>query len=144
MAEPKNKEPETKLATVAQASLNTIVAPDGQVFEIKKSVTAPLLQQKEGTVVLVEFLTPIALGKEIKLKEGVKKDKETPYIARVRSLMDPEPTRQYDFILSAVCKSELEDAYPNASYVGKRFRISKSPDKVIGKRYFAYAIDELA
>lgn len=136
-----DKKDNAKQVATVPASVREITLPDGQVFEVEKIVSAPLLQQKAGARVLVQFLSPIVQGKKI-VEKGEAKQKEPPYIARVRNLEDPSPISEYDFIVPAVLRSEIEQQYPNQTYIGKRFFIVKSLEPV-GKganKYYTFAV----
>lgn len=137
MAKVEKQEPGTAVAAVAPAREVTLA--DGQVFKVKRVVTAPLLQQKPGTTVYVQFLAAFFLAKEVK---GDTK-KEPPHIGRVRNLLDPDPNAEYDYIIPAVLRAEMDENFPEAGYVGKKFQVQKSPEPVAGKRYHAFSVIEL-
>jgi hypothetical protein len=138
MSKEAKKDAGTAVATIAPA--REITLADGQSFKVKKVVTAPLLQQKPGATVFVQFLAPFFLSKEAK-GDGPKK--EPPYIARVRNLLDANPHAEYDYIVPAVLRAEMEENFPNAVYVGAKFQVQKSPEPVAGKRYYAFSVIEL-
>lgn len=107
------------------------------MFTVKKQVTRPVIQMKEGEAIHVVFQGAIYRGKEIKAKQG-EPDSKPADLCHVVSL-DTGLIGQ--IVVGEVLKGTLIEAYPNDGYVGKAFRITKSP--VAGKRYKQYAVAEL-
>jgi hypothetical protein len=53
-----------------------------------------------------------------------------------------ETGEEMQIIANEVLKSSLEDAYPDASYVGKSFEIVRKPIQK-GKKYVTFTITEI-
>jgi hypothetical protein len=112
-------------------------------FKVKKHVTLPLLKIEESVPVYIRVTEPIFLAKEI---EGTRARKnaegavqQPPHLANVTNL---ETGEEMQIIANEVLKSSLEDAYPDASYVGKSFEIVRKPIQK-GKKYVTFTITEI-
>lgn len=113
-------------------------------FKFKKlrAITLELLKPKVGEEIYVKFDAPIELAKDTRSPEQLAKDpdKDTPpHVTKITNLVTGE---QNELIVPAVLLSELTDACPDDSYIGKCFAITKLPKRE-GKRYFPYRILEI-
>lgn len=108
-------------------------------FRVKRRVTVPVLKLEPGTELAVRVLsgvtesTPNEEGKTVKL-------------LRV-ALFGETDNREYQIVLGAVLLAQLEDNFPNESYVGKDLLIEKSAGKRGGgggkEGYYTYSIAEI-
>lgn len=118
---------------------------DPTKVKIVKNVTLPVLSLKAGQVVFVVIDTAIEKGKE--LKRTAAADGKEPEVkqepADICHVTNLETGEQLQFIVNAVVKANLDEAYPKNGYVGKRFRVAKL-EKRAGKRYFDFNIAEIA
>lgn len=106
-------------------------------FKVKKLVTIPLLKIVVDRPINVFVVSPIHKGKEQKnTKDGVSMEP-----ADLLHCINLETFAPCQIIVGAVLGSSLRENYPEASYVGKAFRIVQS--KVENKRYKAYDVVEL-
>lgn len=103
-----------------------------------KNLTVPVLKLVLDEARYVKFTGVMHLGKEQKEKEGEAK-KEPATLANIINLEDGA---ECQLIISAVVKSVLTDEYPNNSYVGKCFEITKR-GRSPGKQYNAFDVVEI-
>lgn len=108
-------------------------------FKRKKVLTRPVLKLIEGEAVYVKLVGEMHLGKDIKDKKDPEKKKEPATLIDVINLSSGEEAQ---IIASAVIKSVLEDNYPNKSYVGKCFAMTKQARQP-GKQYNPVHIEEI-
>jgi hypothetical protein len=108
------------------------------VAKRKKLLTRPVLKYVVGIANYVKFEEAMHIGKDMKAKEGEKK-KEPATIANVIDLKTGEPAQ---IIANAVVKSVLNEYYPNDTYVGLCFSITKQK-RVDGKQYDPFNIEEI-
>ena len=114
-------------------------------FEIVRNVTLPFLMiAGDGTPSYVKFNTAIEPDTST-FSERVRKSKndgeqrqEPMHIAEVTNLQTGEVAR---LVAHSVLESQLNEAYPDNSYVGRNFKIEKT--KAAGKRYFNFNIVEI-
>lgn len=111
---------------------------DASKVKVVKAVTRPTLTLEQNVPVYVRILKEIYVGKEIKGSE--KKADAKP--ADIADIMNLETGKEQQLVIGAVVKSNFEESYPKAGYVGKAFMITKL-DKKEGKRYFNYEISEI-
>jgi hypothetical protein len=102
-------------------------------FKTKKHVTLPLLKFQNNDPLYVQFTDAIFTGKVVDDK------KEPPKMANVINL---ETGEEAQIILGAVLVSNLEDTYPNETYVGKQFMIEKSAPEG-ARKYSLFNITEI-
>lgn len=107
----------------------------------KKVLTRPVLKFVENEAVYVKLVGQMHLGKDIKEKKAddEKKNKEPATLIDCINLVTGEEAQ---IIASAVIKSVLEDNYPNHSYVGLCFEMTKKA-KQPGKQYNPVHIEEI-
>lgn len=124
------------------AKVATPAAGSAVKFKIARRIVVPTMKVEMDTEIFVRFEQPIE--KRLKMEEekqpdgSLKSVEKTIEIGRVTNL---ETGEICEIVAGTVLLSELGEAYPNAEYVGKCFRILKK--KVPGKRYNAYELDEI-
>lgn len=104
----------------------------------KKLLTRPVLKYVVGVANYVLIETAAHIGKEMKPGADGKK-KEPATLCNVIDLKTGEPAQ---LILNAVVKSVLAEEYPNETYVGLCFSITKQ-ERVQGKQYDPFSIEEI-
>jgi hypothetical protein len=140
----KTKEAETEVLSeggaVAKISEQASVKPlteaqplDLGQFAVKKVITRPVLKLVVDKPVAFRVDTPLEVGKVV---EGDKKPADVFFVTNIVN------GQECTVVVPAVLKAELEENYPDNSYVGKYFGIVKR-EKVEGKRYHNYDIVEL-
>lgn len=110
-------------------------------FKKKRAITLSTIKFEAEKPVYVRITEAMHEGK-VRLARGKTAsddDKKPPTLCRVTELTTGEETQ---IILAAVLKTELEEAYPNETYVGLCFEIIKQKRKE-GKRYDPYSITEV-
>lgn len=133
------------MASKTPSSDSSAVEPEAPAFRFRvaQRVTVPLLSMKD----LFEVPVYIRVETEFKKADPVKASKndddspkqEPPIICRVTNL---ETGELNDFIVPVVLRSELEENYPNAGYIGKCFEVIKR--KLDGtKKYNTFSITEI-
>lgn len=105
-------------------------------FEVVRHVSVPMLEVPAGAMFIARMVDKMRVLKPL---DGVKPEFPGDHIA---STIEATTGAVRLFTWSSVFKSEMERDYPNDSYVGKWFQITKLPKKR-GKRYFAFAISEV-
>ena len=105
----------------------------------KKLLTRPVLKYVVDATVFVKIEEKMHIGKEMKKKAGDEKAKEPATLCNVIDLKTGEPAQ---IILNAVVKSVLTEEYPDDTYVGKCFSITKQA-RVQGKQYDPFNIEEI-
>jgi hypothetical protein len=124
---------------VATQSANNITF--GQVdmgrFAVAKYVAVPMLEVPPGQSFVCQMFDAM---RELPAIEGQKrKYKDSPHYASTIKAPNGEARL---FTWNTVFRSEMEKSYPDESYVGKWFRITRLPIKR-GKDYATFAIEEL-
>jgi hypothetical protein len=104
----------------------------------KKLLTRPVLKYVVDVPNYVLIEAVMHVGKEMKQKEGDKK-KDPATLCNVIDLKTGEPCQ---LIMNAVVKSVMAEEYPNDTYVGKCFSITKQA-RVAGKSYDPFSIEEI-
>ncbi|MGH7746365.1 MAG: hypothetical protein ACREQ5_16645 [Candidatus Dormibacteria bacterium] len=108
------------------------------VAKRKKLLTRPVLKYVVDSAIYVKIETEMHIGKEMKPGPDGKK-KEPATLCNVIDLKTGEPSQ---IIANAVVKSVLLEEYPNSSYVGLCFAITKQA-RVQGKQYDPFNIEEI-
>lgn len=104
-------------------------------YKKTKPVTIPMLSVKEGVPVIVKFISPM-------FTSDVKVDNKEP--ATVARVWAPESGGTYILMCGAVIQKELEKAYPDETYVGRFFEITRGESgKKAGKNWVSYTIFEI-
>ena len=119
---------------------------DESRFEVTRDVTLPLLKIKVGESYFVTLLAPMFLGKEIAAKATVDAATgEVKSVARQPAYLvhalNLKTGGKVQFICSTVLRKQLDEEYPDQSYVGKSFRFSI--EKIDGKNYNVPQIAEI-
>lgn len=104
----------------------------------KKLLTRPVLKWEVGKPRFIKIETAMHIGKEMKEKAGEKK-KEPATLANVIDLSTGDLAQ---IIVNAVLKSVLNEEYPNDTYVGLCFSVTKQA-RVQGKQYDPFSIEEI-
>ena len=116
-------------------------------LQIVKKVTIPFfIIPEDGNPCYLRFDTPIEPDQSSfsdRVRKGRKDENgqtndQPMRIAKVTDIMTGEVCR---LVAHSVLESTLDESYPEKSYVGRIFAITKSKAK--GKRYFAFNIDEM-
>ena len=107
----------------------------------KKLLTRPVFKWVVGATLHCLIETPMHIGKEIKSRTANADDKkkEPATLCDVINLATGEPGQ---IIANAIIKSTLDENYPDNSYVGKCFSITKQARQE-GKQYDKFAIEEI-
>lgn len=113
---------------------------DPSSVKIAKKVTLPVIRQEPNHPVYVLFLTPMYLGREVKLTDADTMKKERP--ATLACAIDLTTGGAGTIVLTAVEVSNLLENYPNRGYVGKAFAMTVF-DKEKGKNYRPVSIAEI-
>lgn len=108
-------------------------------FKTKKVLTRPVLKFTEGVTHYVKIEAAMFIGKEMKQKAGDDKKKEP---ATILNVIDLESGEVAQMLVNAVVKSVLTEEYPNDSYVGKCFALTKMPRQP-GKQYNPFHVNEI-
>jgi len=114
---------------------------------VKKQITAQHIKLENGIEYVMRFECPIFKAKdEVKRRAPRNPDadpaprQEPPMLVRVTDFTNGEPVKG-EIIVPAVLETELKDAYPDDTYVGKTFLLVKHrPD---GKRYNTFEVSEV-
>jgi hypothetical protein len=104
----------------------------------KQLLTIPVLKFVQDQPRFVKITDAMHLGKEQPAKDG-EKAKEPATLCNCVNLEDGA---ECQIILSAVVKSVLTDSFPDGSYVGKCFAITKR-GRNPGKQYNQFDIEEI-
>jgi hypothetical protein len=109
-------------------------------FKRVKNLTLDILKFVENEPRNIKITGPIHLGKE--QKKGKDDDGKAREPAHLASCINLDDGTECQIIVSAVVLSVFTDEYPNESYVGKCFEITKK-NRVAGKQYFPYGVVEI-
>lgn len=112
--------------------------PTAPTFEVAKVLTKTLFKFVVDSPLHIKIDGPMYVGKQQKGR-GDKAKMEPATLADVTNL---ETGEEGQIILGAAVKSIFEENYPDNSYVGKKFRITKL-EKAADKQYFPYNVVEL-
>ncbi len=134
---------DAQAATGAANALTVHTAPkmdagavvlNGRAFKVKQ-VTRNVFPQRDGQTLFVKITGAVYQGKAL---ENGKSEMAPAELAEVVNL---ETGVLGLIIVNKVLHGQLDDLYPNATYVGKSFAVTMSP--VEGKRYKAFTVYEL-
>jgi hypothetical protein len=109
-------------------------------FKRVKNLTLDILKFVELEPRHVKITGAIHLGKEQKKGKGNEDKAREP--AHLASCINLDDGSECQIIVAAVVLSVLNDEYPNETYVGKCFAITKK-NRVPGKQYFPYSVEEI-
>lgn len=129
----------------AKAKASTTAAPAGGKFTRKRAVTLPTFKVEVDKTLYLMVNSAMYLGKEQKAKAGEEAKKGAAKMdqpATILPVTDVETGEQGQIIVNAVLKGILDETYPDESYVGKSFEITKH-DKKAGKRYHTFSVFEI-
>lgn len=107
-------------------------------FKVKRNITLPLIKPQLDTPVYLKVTSAIFQGKKI---EGTG-DKAKMEPADLVNCINLESGEEAQIIVPSVLKGIFHDEFPDDSYVGKGFMITKHP-KASGKRYHPFSVAEL-
>jgi len=107
-------------------------------FKIAKRITLPSLVLKENTPMALRIDDPFRISKWI--DPDPKKAKEKP--ATICSVTNMQTGEVAVLLVPEVMHKNLDEAYPDNTYVGKVFGVQKLPKRP-GKRYHDMEIAEL-
>lgn len=148
MAKNKTTALEKKQTQTAPAAPVGAGATVGAGFVVKKLVTLPLWKWQDGVAKFFKITSPIVLGKAVDDKRAKKDEGDESAPAGVKmapahicNVVNLETAEVCQIIVGSVLKGNLEESYPNASYVGKCFMSTQS--KIEGKRYKGYSLAEI-
>lgn len=107
-------------------------------YKEAKRLTLPVLKFEAGTPVAVKILEEMHLGKKTKGRG----DKAQMEPATICEILELDTGENLIMICATVLKSQLEEHFPDKSYVGKGFKITKM-EKREGRNYSEFDIVEL-
>ena len=124
---------------VAIAMTQHEVLPSG--YKVKKILTLPsLVMKKAGEARALKFIEPIHTSL-VKGKPRADGTYDPP--ASVAQVIDLDTGEALVFLLPAVVKKNIEDGYPDESYVGKAFFIKNMGKRKSDQRYVDFGIAEI-
>ena len=103
-------------------------------FKVVSDLKLEVLKLEDKTEYFIRIEAPIRLG-----TPKPNSAEKSADVANVTNLVDG---KKYVVLMNAVVKSSLEEAFPDAGYVGKSFRIFGT-GKVSGKRYKGYEVSQI-
>jgi hypothetical protein len=115
-------------------------AADAARFKKTKLLTRPTLKFLDGIPRYVRIETVMVVSKEIKSRTPNTNQNREP--ATVCDVIDLTTGEEAQIVCAAIVKSTLMESYPNDSYVGKSFSITKMK-KEENKNYNRYRIEEI-
>lgn len=126
----------------AAVTRGEITTAAGRTFRVKRFVNLPMISlRQDGTEVVCRIVDAIHTGSEI--ADGQRRGA----IRRPADVMTVESAdgMQGMLVASFLIKEELEEKYPDASYVGRWFWIKRTDTKAKpnGETYGLYAIAEI-
>lgn len=134
----------TAVVTTEKVASGVMIA--GVKYEVAALVNVPTLSQADGTTVAFRMDAPIFItlnDKEIDaIVEGVKTKivQQVPInVARVTQLADGKP---YEYVCNAMTADNLRNTYPDHTYVGRCFAVTKH-GLVPGKQYKSTSVIEI-
>ncbi len=133
---------------VFQSSESEEFSVGDKTFKVKRAVTLPAWKFDEGETKVFKILDKIHQSERLSSDEvpGKGKSKETmrepAKISHVRDLIGGS---LYTLIYGAGLYRDLTDNYPDDSYVGKSFRVTKLKAKKSSKgfTFFPYSVSEI-
>lgn len=110
-------------------------------FKTKKLLTIPNLKLIENQPVHIRITSAMFVGKEIKSRRNAAPTTQREPATLVNAV-NLDTGEECQVILSAIPKSTLTEGYPDDTYVGKCFRLTKLPRKE-GKEYNGFKVEEI-
>lgn len=104
-----------------------------------RRVTRPVMKMEEGKAVFFRAVGAFYEGREIKPTSGTDAQMKP---ATLIDVIDLETGEEAQIVAGAVLASNLREAYPNDTYKGRCFQVTKLP-KAKGKRYFNFDVVEI-
>ena len=134
------KEVKTETATTTAPAAKTGFDPSK--VKVTKNLTLPVLKTSIGIPAYVRIIDPIFKGKL--LAEEVAKGKDAKDAADIINVNNLETGQDQQIIGGMVLINTLREAYPEDSYVGKTFMLTKGEQKGTGsKKYHPWSIQEI-
>jgi hypothetical protein len=126
----------------------------GYIPKVVKLLTRPVLKMEEGVTRYVKIESAMFIGKDIKSSrkkdDDDTKQKEPATIVNVINLGKVGANGEWigdgsqaQIVMNAVLKGHMADDYPQDTYVGKCFAITKQ-SRAAGKSYNPFHIEEIA
>lgn len=109
----------------------SVTLANGLVVTLKRAVSRPTLKHDSDITLILTINDPI--------REDLNQEGKEMSIATV---LNVEDGREYNYVMNAITASEIADNYPDQSYLGKTFMITKG-GTVQGKRYKSITILEV-
>jgi len=133
-------------AVAAPGNMTQSVKIGDVVFNAKRAVNIPTLKHETGQTVAIRIDQPITektntVEKTVTL-DGEKRIVTEDVKINVARVTEVQTMSQFEYVLNAISASNIKEAYPNDSYVGKWFAIRKG-GVVAGKRYKEVQIVEI-
>lgn len=132
--------PEQAIEAGEVGNVETVLDVKKPAFQFKRTkvVTVPLLKPALGVPFYVRADGEIYLGKELKATAGAKKMEP----AHLMNCTNLETGELCQIIVPSVLLSIMTEEYPEKSYVGKSFEMTKLP-KNSGKDYHGFTVNEI-
>lgn len=103
-------------------------------FRVAKQITMPVLKMEIDKLYALKITDAL----RVSTYKGEKDEKP----ADICGVIDMTTGALHTFLVPAVVKKNIEDNYPDNSYIGKVFAVQKLPKRP-GKRYFDFNIAEI-
>jgi hypothetical protein len=112
-------------------------------IRIKKRVTVPNLTFPDGSKLVCKIVRAIYKGKE--MAEGARGPiQKAADLTHIEVITEAGHLATRTLVVGEVLKSEIVDAFPDETYVGKWFYLEKfAPNQAKQKKYATYAISEI-
>ena len=105
-------------------------------YKVTKTIGSNFWKWEQGKEKVFRVDSAIYVGRAMRTNSGIK---EPPDLMDVT---DVETGRQYSLLVHTVLKSNLTEAYPDETYVGKFFSATQHA-KEEGKRYCGFTVNEV-
>lgn len=107
--------------------------------KLLRKVTRSILKMETNVTVFVKAESALYQGKEVKPKAGQDVEMKAAILLDVVNLTTGE---QQQIVCGSVLVSVLNETYPNDSYKGLCFQITKRAGPA-GRRYFVFDVDQI-
>ena len=132
--------PDSKPAVVdINAKNRTGILASGLKFKKIRSVTVPVIKMMPGKPVYLRFEGKMEISKQVNQK---KVGDEPMKPATILHCVNLQNDSECILIVGAMLKSVIDEAYPNATYVGKNFELMNH-GKLGDRKYNAYSLNEV-
>jgi hypothetical protein len=108
----------------------------------KKLLTRPVIKWVVDKTRYFKIENAMHIGKDIKPKRNADPDEKKKEPATICNVVDLETGALAQLIVNAVLKSVLTEEYPQDTYVGKCFAVTKQ-SRQPGKQYDPFNIEEI-